>query len=410
MLQNLRLIDAFIARAGHFRMDRTPERLQWLIRIAAYQKVFLASTPDYAIGDQTVRHARLLGGERAARFANAVVRRLLADLPASESEIEPFWRGKGYGELPPAVRYSAPDEIARALADGYGSATCPNILRALNDEKPRVWLRANRLKASIERLAERLAAEGCRTESVSDAPKALIWKPDSLAPWKTECWARGEVTVQDLAAQLAVELIHPVPGDTVIDWCAAPGGKTGQIWEAMNGRGSLTALETDPERRDTLKTNLERLYGPDHGIAVVKSAKMISSNATLQRSQCNVLLLDVPCMGFGLLRRHPESRWDDRWSRRAAMRRLQSRILAQSSPHLVPGGRLIWVTCSPTRFENEELIHSWLEEAPRFRGVDPGPLLPSWAAPWTQIDGYFVRTRPDCAPIDGFCLCVLERR
>lgn len=376
----------------------------WILRMAAYEHMLLRAIPDYAIGQQSVSLAREVAGELGAKFMNAVLRRLLPMLPASCEALDSLATTGAKGvPLDPCIRYSIPREIYDALASGYGDAVMPALLRALGEEETRVFLRVNRLKISTEEAMVRLSEEGVEVELFPGVAGVLRWIPGGRTPWQTESWKRGELTVQDPGAMLAVELLDPRPGEVVVDACAAPGGKTGQIWERMEGCGELHAVEIDPKRRRVLEETLERLYGREHSIHIHASWNKL-------KGEVQAILLDVPCQALGLLRRHPEARWDHRLGRAAEVREAQTSILDAAAKRLAPGGRLVWSTCSPTRAENEELLGAWVANHLDFEladlGVWPGPA----SADWIQKSGGVARTRPDLAPVDGFSMAVVRRK
>lgn len=409
VLQNLRLLDHFLDRTRTFRPAKTPLPLRWLLRIAAYQKIFLSTIPDYAIVQQAVEQARAAGGEKAAGFINGVLRNALPLLPASETAVDSNLAAEWGERIAPELRYSVPTELAGVLAQAYGSDVLESVLRAANADETPVWLRVNRLRTDAPALRAALAAEGVQTADPVAGGLALLWIPGPVKPWRTRAWARGELTVQDLGAMLAVPLLNPGPDERVTDWCAAPGGKTGQLWEAMGGRGELYAYEPNLQRRRVLAASLERLYGPDHGIRLLGQI-VAPGDGDPAPPLSDAVLVDAPCLGLGLIRRHPEVRWDNRLQQLKRIARTQTFILNAASQHVAPGGRLLWVTCSPTRFEIEERIGSWLDSHPDFEPVEVRGRLPEWARPWTVADGPFLRTRPDLERVDGFGLALLRRR
>lgn len=392
--RRLLLIDALIGRTGLIDPHKTPKPVRWVVRIAAFEKIFQSGAPDYAIGQQAVALARLAGGEPAGRFVNFVVRRLLPVLPESSEALaaDPFVVG-----LPDDVRFSIPKPILEELAAGYG-ASAGAVAEALASAEPPVWVRVNTLKTSAEGLLQAgLAAEP------GPLPESLRWSGDARRPWETEAWARGELTVQDLGAMLAARLLAPAPGSRVADLCAAPGGKTGHLWEWMGGRGRLVACEVDAGRRRILSESLRRLHGASSGIEI--TGDPAAGDGLFDR-----VLVDAPCQGLGLIARHPEIRWDGRLRRREPVLRTQRELLDQAAAWVAPGGRLLWATCSPTRAENEQVVGPWLAAHAGWRLVDPRPALDRVGAlAWTQIDGDWVRTRPDRIACDGFAYGLIER-
>lgn len=404
VLQNLTLLDAYLERGKLFDPRRTPTDILWILRLAAYEKIFQASVPDYAIGNQAVELARKAGGERAGRFVNAIMRRLLPAIPDSPEAMreDPFWVA-----LPPIVRWSTPEPILKALAEGYGAERVGPVLQALTEQESPIWLRVNTLKTTRERLIENLEAESVKVLAMAGAPaETLLWVHGSRLPWETEPWRRGELTVQDLGAMLAARLLAPEPGERVLDSCAAPGGKTGHLWELMQGKGRLVAFEVSPERRAELCQTLARLYPPSPGL---EAPEWDAAAESAQAETFDRVLIDAPCQALGLIRRHPEIRWDGRLRFQEQMQATQRQILDRGARCLRPGGRLLWVTCSPTVAENEGVVLPWLKEHPGWRLVDPAPLLRAEWRAMLQIEQGVVRTRPDLIACDGFALILLER-
>ncbi|MCL5270864.1 MAG: RsmB/NOP family class I SAM-dependent RNA methyltransferase, partial [bacterium] len=348
-----------------------------------------------------------------------------------------------WAALPRTVRWSVPEPVIEALESGYGPEAPEPVLGALAGGEAPVWLRINTLRADPARLAKELAGEGLATapappdagappqpvtpeQAFSPEPTALRWLGGERLPWETAAWRRGAFTVQDVGAMLAARLLDPRPGERVLDACAAPGGKTGQLWERMAGRGRLVAAEVDPVRRAELRASMTRLYGapppgsetaqPSVGIDIPDIADLADLEAgSVRRGESPALfdriLVDAPCQALGLIRRHPEIRWDGRLCFQSRMQATQRRILAVVARLAVPGGRLLWVTCSPTRAENEAIVLGWMTEVgAAWRMVDPRPLLGEAWSRCVQIDEGFVRTRPDRLDCDGFALALLERR
>ncbi|MFO7898747.1 MAG: hypothetical protein R6V58_06765 [Planctomycetota bacterium] len=158
---------------------------------------------------------------------------------------------------------------------------------------------------------------------------------------------------------LAARLLDPSAGAIAADLCAAPGGKTGHLWELMGGRGKLWAAEVEPARRPMLEQALRRLHGSDPSIRILDRIDPAAADAA---ARCDRVLIDAPCQALGLIGRHPEIRWDRRLDRRDPVTRTQRRLLDIGARWVRPGGRLLWATCSPTRMENEELVEGWLAD------------------------------------------------
>jgi 16S rRNA (cytosine967-C5)-methyltransferase len=413
VLRNLSLLDALIDGESLFRPDRTPKALRWVLRLAAFEKIFQDAAPDYAIGEQAVALARgsaraPAARTRAAGFVNAIVRRLLETLPASPEALAADPRVTA---MPPHLRWSVPQPILDRLAEGYGAENFSEVLPTLASGEAPVWLRVNTLRGAPEEIRRELQSEGVVLDAPPPLPgalpEALLWTGGDRLPWQTAAWERGAVTVQDLAAMLATDLLDPRPGETVLDACAAPGGKTGHLWQRMQGRGRLAALEVDPARRRRMADALTRLFGPDHTIEMPPAADL---RALPGDRQFDRVLLDAPCLALGLIGRHPEIRWDDRLRNSRRVGVIQRELLETGAARVAPGGRLLWATCSPTRIENEEIIGPWLCSHPEWRLIgDPLPSDSAWNALIDKRAGW-VRTRPDRIPCDGFAMALMQRK
>ncbi len=407
ILRRRNLLDAMLQRAAHvglakFDPAKTPPTNVWILRLAVYERVFQKSAPDYAIGAEAVALARALGGERSARFINAMVRRML---PALLTDEDAFQHDSWFRSLLLEAQLSIPPEIIRQYELAYGQEA-ENVLRSLAYEEAATWLRVNILRTTIEASREELNAAGVITETAPAGLPALRWL-DGPPPWKTPAWERGCLIVQDLAAQLAAPLLAPAPGETVIDLCAAPGGKTGHLWEMMQGRGRLVACEIDPERRKLLRENLTRLYGP-HGIEIPDFNNMNDILTNLDADACDKLLIDAPCQALGLIRRHPEIRWDNRLRTQDAMVASQRSLLVFGARLVRPGGSLLWVTCSPMRAENEELIAAFLAKHSDWQ-IAQINIPAAFSSPLVVHEGT-VRTRPDALAWDAFAYTLLLRK
>lgn len=405
VLKHRIVLDRLIAREELFDPRRTARPLRWILRIAAYEKIYLRQSPDYAIGEQATALAKSVAGPRGGRFVNAVVRRLLERLPEDPERLkqDPFW-----GQLEDWERWSIPEEIVSEYFAAYGEEPGRAVLSALAERTAPVWLRVNTLRISREALIRRLETEEVEVEADPIFNELMVWKGGRL-PWETEAWEAGLMTIQDWASVLVGRVVAPSAGERVLDLCAAPGGKTGHLWEQMQGEGELQAWEIDPGRRKELRHALDRLFGADHSIQLLTFGslqELISTHA----EAFDRVLIDAPCQGLGLIGRHPEIRWDNRLKHREKIIRIQQDLLAGGAKLVRPGGRLIWATCSPTKAENEGIVLPWLEDHPEWRVDVPPDALPAAAREVVQVSNEgFLRTRPDQVVCDGFAMGILRR-
>lgn len=404
--QHRALLDALLQRDGFFKWGRTERSLRWVLRLAAYEKIFLTQSPDYAIGQQAVALARARGGgERPAKFINALMRRLLPALPKDATALR---ASDWWATQKPEVKHSVPRPLYRSLSDAYGDET-ESAIDAMSWQEPTLWLRANTLKGTPEECWAKFSSDGRPAVTPHPLmPEAGAWDSDKGFPWQHPAWGEGWATVQDLGAMLAAQWLDVRPGMTVLDACAAPGGKTGQLWEHMQAKGRLVALEVASDRRKTLKENMLRLYG--EGFAGVEIPEINALAALPAKQRFDRILLDVPCLALGLLRRHPESRWSDRLNDNHGLLGIQRSLIEQAATLLKPGGRLLYMTCSPTRMELETQ-RDWVKDSlTNLQPVTPAQKTLARWKPYLQYHEYVSRTLPHRQAWDGFGIILFEAR
>jgi 16S rRNA (cytosine967-C5)-methyltransferase len=228
------------------------------------------------------------------------------------------------------------------------------ILHA-NDQAPPMALRVNLLQGSRAAYLDDLTSQGIAAQLV-DCCETAIRLDQALAVEQLPAFAQGRVSVQDSAAQLAAELLEVLPGQQVLDLCAAPGGKTAAILERQPALAGLLAVDVDQQRLQRVTENLQRL----HVHADILAADASQAAAWAGNRQFERILLDAPCSGFGVIRRHPDIKLLRRADDIAVLQALQTRILDNAWQLLKPGGILLYATCSVLKQENEAQIAAFL--------------------------------------------------
>ena len=339
--------------------------------------------PDYAAVAATVQAARALQRPRLAGLVNAVLRRwqreraeLLAALDAK-----------------PQTRHAHPAWLAKAIARDW-PAQADTVMAADNVEPP-LMLRANRRRTTREALLERLRAAGYVAEPHAWLADGIVL-PHSADVTRMPGFAEGQFAVQDGAAQIAADLADIHDGLRILDACAAPGGKACHALERADV--ALTAVEFDAGRAARIRQNLERL-----GL----SAELVIGDAGQTEGwwdgrPFDRILIDAPCSATGVLRRRPDVRLHRRESDVPALAAQQKRILDALWPLLAPGGRLIYVTCSLLKAENEAVVQALLADRPEARAV-------AFALPAGQAAGVGWQILPGDGDLDGMYYAVLER-
>jgi 16S rRNA (cytosine967-C5)-methyltransferase len=362
-----------------------------LLRLTAYQLLFLDRVPHWAAVDEAVSLARLKSRTPGpAEFVNAVLRSLtrggaLPALPALPVEAL-------------ATRLSFPDWLAARWVGRYGMAEAETLMAALN-ERPPVTVRANLLRATREELARRLRDEElAETRPTALAPEGLRVERGVPARWAA--FTEGRCTVQDEASMLIARLLAPRAGEMVADTCAAPGTKTTHLAELMENRGRILAMDPQAGRLKLLARTAARL-----GADIIEAhAGAVASLAARWPELCHRVLVDAPCSNLGVLRRNPEVKWRRTEADLARLRDKQRGILAAAASLAMGGGRLVYATCSLEPEENEDVVLPFLERRPDWRVDTPGdfPVTPDAAG--------FVRCLPHVHGTDGFTAIRLRRQ
>ncbi|RMF87687.1 MAG: 16S rRNA (cytosine(967)-C(5))-methyltransferase, partial [Nitrospirae bacterium] len=374
------------------RLDRPLSALDPVVldvlRLGAFQLLCLERVPDHAAVAESVALCRAAGAGRAAGLVNAVLRRLARDpLPPPAPP----------GAAGLALATGMPAWLAERFAARHGLRRARAWLAALNTPPPGVCVRLNPLRADPGAVRARLAAAGLRLEPAPLGRHAL--RVHGAEPRRLPGLAEGWLYPQDAASQWVAELLDPAPGSRLLDACAAPGGKASHLAALAGPEGRVVAVERDPGRARRLAANLERL-GAEQVEVVVADAAAYRPGAPF-----DAILLDAPCTGLGVLRRHPEIRWRRTPEAIAEAAALQGRLLAAVARHLRPGGRLVYAVCSTEPEEGEAVVAAFLASHPHFR-PDPLDAVPAAVAE-VAPGGY--RTLPHRAPVDAFFAARLRR-
>jgi 16S rRNA (cytosine967-C5)-methyltransferase len=383
-IRQRRLLDAWIDALGRVGSDRQPPRLRWLLHVGLYQLLFCQRIPDSAAVSTTVELARAGGLARLAPVVNGLMRSLLRR--RGEAPADP-WSGL---ELPAdpaaalALRQSLPDWFAADLLAWQPPAAAEQFAQACNMPPP-LDLRCRRGRIERDALLSALAAAGVAAEPLSEGPDALTLKDRPGDLRALPGYAEGWWCVQDRNAQRIVPLLDPRPGMRVLDVCAAPGGKTTQIAEALAGQGELWAVDRSEARLRRVAINAERLGLSGINLLAADGCELLSQRPDW-REAFDRILVDAPCSGLGTLARHADARWRLEPQAIDTLVALQRQLLEGVLPLLAPGGRLVYATCTVHPRENQEQIAALLADHPNLSLLQEQQW---WPAPQAG-DGFYV--------------------
>lgn len=370
-------LDAYVSRG----MRRTPKPIQRVLRLGTYQLLFLDRIPPRAVIHTAVDLAREAGGEPAASMVNAVLRK-----------VDKFGDKPPKGDTPKmiAARLSHPEWLVRRWVKevdaAYAIARC-----AANNRPAPLTVRPDRPHLRTEVLHERFEQEGAEVTPGVLAPEALSIEnhPD---PFHSESFRDKWWRVQDEAAQLIALLVDPQPGETVWDVCAAPGGKTRHMARLMKTEGRLVASDVHPGKVERLGRILRDL---DMATAIQHDATQALEGAPV----FDRVLIDAPCSGLGVIRRHPEIKWRRSVHDLKAMAQTQAQILDAACLGVRPGGVLVYSVCTDSPEEGPDQVAAFLARHPEFTLDAP----PEGPVDWSLVaDGDYIRTRTEVHGCDGF--------
>jgi len=328
------------------RPKGVPAAVRALLAVSAHQIEYSRNVPEQTV-HAAVDAARILEAERSTGLVNAVLRRYLAEHRALLERVDESLPG----------RTAHPAWLVERIEAAWGDATV-RILDANNGHPP-MTLRVDRSRTTVAAYAHLLRQADIESNVIQWSSSALnLTRP--MAVEKLPGFADGLVSVQDAGAQLAAPFLDAHPGMRILDACAAPGGKTGHILEALGERAELTAVDVEQARIERIRENLERLK---------RKARVVVGDAGdpgtfWDGKPFERILVDAPCSSTGVIRRHPDIKLLRRPGDLPTLAAGQLRILTAAVRMLAPGGRLLYSTCSVLPEENEEVVRRLLEAEP----------------------------------------------
>jgi 16S rRNA (cytosine967-C5)-methyltransferase len=398
------LLDTEISQSSSQPLSRLDLEILIALRLAVYQLRWLSRIPARAAIHESVELVKRVRKRSAASFVNAVLRKLVANTPLNSEAVAPNISGTTAETL--AASAAHPIWLVERWAQAYGL-----------DAAIRICGHNQSVPVTAIRLRGAAAESQLRAEGVELAPGALlasarrVLRGDITA---SNAFRSGACVIQDEASQLVAALVGH--GTSVLDCCAAPGGKTLAIAD-RNGDAQITAVDLHAHRarllRRLLRAQNHSSEAGDGNVGVVAAdARHLPFAASFDR-----VLADVPCSGTGTLSRNPEIKWRLTPKDLPDLQVRQIAILRAAMARVADGGRIVYSTCSLEREENEAVIECALAEDSSFRILDCGDELEQlkkqgeliWDDPSTLTRGPYLRTLPGVHPCDGFFAAILEK-
>lgn len=368
-----------------------------ILRLGIYQIRFLAKIPKRAAVYEAVELTKAARKRSAAGLVNAVLRKCQ---PPERGDIPRDWK-----ELD---EQTACRLVSAWMFERWRTNVGAHAAKALAWQcltAPPITLRVGGVSENREQLQRDLAADGVKTRPGQYGSDALVVESGSVQAARAV--REGRAVIQDEASQLVGTLLAVEPGQTVLDLCAAPGMKTGQLAAALES-GPLVACDLSSRRLRTMKRLLAGRL--PEGLEL-RSVRLDATRELPFGIKFDRILLDAPCSGTGTLARNPEIKWRLLPNDLPRLAEVQANMLRNALKVLARGGRLVYATCSLEPEENEQVVERVLKERPEFRFLIAEELSCEFPTFATLFDprGYF-RTRPDLHPMDGFFAAALVSR
>lgn len=396
VLQHLFLIDFYISRFSSLKLKKISPFVMTILRCGIYQILYLDRVPDSAVCNQSVILAKKYAHLAASGFVNGLLRNIVRNrdnLPCPNS-------GNLVEDL--SVTYTIEPSIIHLWLEQYGEEWVKSLLPSLN-KIPDITVRGNVLAATSEEFLSRMLQEGVKVGESDIMPNAytIQYSGDigTLPSYK-----EGLFTVQGLASQLCVQLLDPKPQETVMDLCAAPGGKSFLCAQMMENTGTIYSFDIHNHKVDLIKNGAKRL-------ALTNIQAFLGDSSVLNQQligQAHRVLVDAPCSGLGTIAKKPEIRFKTATSIEK-LPALQLQILSNGGQYVKKDGILVYSTCTINKKENEEVVDMFLHNNPQFELCDIKNAMKPPLGQHQDRKG-MVTLFPHIHQTDGFFICKMRRK
>jgi len=393
VIQNMMLCDYYIEYFSSISLKKLEPAVLDILRLSIYQLIYLDKIPPNAAVNEGVALAGKLSNPRAAGFVNAVLRKIAS---AAKSGALPDVAGEATQRL--SIQYSHPQWLVRELFEVLESDAVELFLIANNSSGVPISAQVNTLLADTDYVLDLLISGGVEAQRHEWLDGCIELRGAGNIT-RLSAFKKGYIYIQDAAARMAVTAAGPRPDDLIIDGCAAPGGKSFAAAIAMKNKGEIIALDINGEKLRRVEQSAKRL-----GITIIDAMEKdaLTPDCALI-NKADIVLADVPCSGFGVIRKKPEIRYKSEQDI-TGLPDIQKQILSSLSQYVKPGGTLLYSTCTVLRRENESVIERFLSENKHFSAE--GFSLPGAG----RVDSGMITLWPHINGTDGFFICKLRRR
>ena len=339
-------LDTIIQKYSKIKIKKISPWVINILRMGAYQIVFLDKVPKSAAVNESVNLCKKYGG-KSIGFVNAILRKVeksdYLELFEIKNDIEKI-----------SKTTSMPEWIVKELNKEFNTEKVNEICKNSN-LKPKITIRVNNLKTTKNELRKSLQSKEIEVED--GILEDFLYLKNVKNITNLDEYKKGLFTMQDESAGLTALVLNPKEGESILDCCSAPGGKTTYIAELMNNNGNVMAWDLYKHRLDKVQENSKRL-----GIDIIKTEE---NDATVLKEEYiekfDKILIDAPCLGLGVIKRKPDIKWQRKFEDVEEISKIQEKILNTCSKYLKKGGILVYSTCSIIQSENEKIVEKFLK-------------------------------------------------
>ncbi len=384
-------LDAVIELFSKIPVLKMKPAIRTILRMGTYEILYMDAVPASATCNEMVKLARKKRWDNLSGFVNGILRNMARE--EKQMLCQRVCQGAASPEKRLSVLYSVPEELAHMLVGAYGKKTAEKIFASFYENRP-VTIRVQTMNASVEQVREGLAQAGVSADDGMYMDTSLTIRDfdriDSLPGF-----AEGYFVVQDESSMLPVLVSGIRPGDTVLDVCASPGGKTFHAADLLKGDGMVLARDVSQKKLCRLRENAKRLRAEQ---VMIEQWDAVDIDEKWS-GRVDVVLADVPCSGIGVIGRKPEIRYHA-MEHAGDLPELQKRIAAGAAAALRPGGTMVYSTCTVHPRENEE-VAEWIEQHLPLKRVSLDEYLPGSLQNGMTARG-MIQTLPGIQTCDGF--------
>lgn len=396
-LENLIFVDYVIQQFSTMKLKKVNPWTLNLLRLGTYQIFFLDKVPDFAAVNESVNLSKIYC-KRASGFINGILRNMIRnkeniELPNKEKEFKKFL----------SVKYSHPQWMVERFLAYFSKDFTEELLR-FNNETPKLHIRVNTLKVSVEEVVRFLQEKDIQVNRNPYISEAITVEEGFSQLEELDIYIKGLIHIQDFSSMLVAKILDPKEGQFIIDVCSAPGGKTTHMAQLMNNKGRILARDIHEHKLKLIKSNANRL-----GVKMIDVEKFDGKDLDEDLIEtADKVLVDAPCSGLGIIRRKPEIKYRKEPDDMKTITELQLLILTNASRYVKREGELLYSTCTIDPNENQKIVERFLKQHSNYELIDINHLYKSIVP--GEHKGNMIQLYPHLHGTDGFFIAKLKKK